>query len=75
MYIEIITTIKSRIKFADDGIDAVTHTVDIDGTEADGLGTDVIMLVVEGGCKSALKSIENKHPKVYHEDEDSEDDL
>lgn len=61
MYIEIITTITSRITIGDDGFEGVEHSVVVDADEgASALPQEALVAVVEGGCKSVLMSLESE---------------
>lgn len=58
MHINLTTTITHRVEIGDDGIEGVEHSVVIDGDdEASALPHDALMAVVEGGCKSVLKTL------------------
>lgn len=58
MHFDVTTTITHRIKIGDNGIEGVEHSVEIDGDdEAGALPHAALMAVVEGGCKSVLKTI------------------
>lgn len=55
MYIEIITTITSKVPVNNDGLGAPEHSVDIEAE--DELPADAIYAVVYGGCQSASKGL------------------
>lgn len=59
MYVYLTTTIKHLVEISDDGLQGVTHSVEIDGDEgASALPQDAVMAIVEGGCKSVLTSLQ-----------------
>ncbi len=61
MNIEIRTIITSTVHVGDDGIEGVEHVVTVDGDAlAESLPGDAIMAIVLGGCRSTIKSIEDK---------------
>lgn len=60
MYIEVITTITSRIELGDEsGFKSLKHSVDIDGGEfGEALGQRATLMVVKGACEAAKVATE-----------------
>lgn len=62
MFLEIVTTITSRMDLS--GEMSVSHKVDIDAEDAEGLPTDAIYALVVGGCNATINSIKKERPRL-----------
>lgn len=75
MFYEITTTITTKVRIGDDGIDGVEHSVAVDGGElAAVLGAQTTMRFVKAGCESAIRAIDAKATKVVVEIDDDEEE-
>lgn len=73
MYVEVVTTITSKIKIGENGVDKIDHAVSVEGGEfGAAAGETGTLLVVKGGLQSALNSVNDMLPSRYL-DEDDED--
>lgn len=68
MFLEIVTTITSRIDLSKQPFD-VSHVVEVDAEAAEGFPEDAVMSVVLGGCEATQKSIRTRYPRVAAADE------
>lgn len=61
MKIEIRTIITSTVTIGDDGVESVDHALTIEGDElASAMPQDAWVAVALGGCRSAVKAIEER---------------
>lgn len=72
MKLEVITTIRTLIDLDTFETD---HSVDVDGTGAEGLPKDLILASVIGGCKSTIGAMEGQmRPRLKSAKEISDDE-
>lgn len=56
VFVEVKTTITSRVQITDDGIGDVKHSVDVDAAES-GLPKSAVIALIGGGARSLLSSL------------------
>lgn len=64
MFLEITTTITSKVPLTDDGLGTPSHAVEIDAEDASALPNDVIYAVVLGGLRSTETSVLKAAPRL-----------
>lgn len=58
MFVEVITTITSRIEIGDEGFEKIRHAVDVEGGDfGAALGERATMMIVESGLATALEGV------------------
>lgn len=77
MFTEVKTVITSRIEIGDGGFEGVEHSVSIEAGEfGASVGTRALLVVVEGGLKSALLAVKRQagNTELDEWDEDGDDE-
>lgn len=62
MFFEIVTTITSRAKLTDSGLEVDSHEIDIASDDA--VPETVALAIVHGGLQAALRKVEQRDPQV-----------
>ncbi len=64
MYLEIKSTVTTKVPITDDGLGTPVHAVEVDGMQAEGLPIDYIYGIAWAGLKSSMNAIEAKSSVV-----------
>jgi hypothetical protein len=72
MFIEVITTITSKVRLTDDGLEVDSHEIDIHTDDA--VPETVALAIVYGGLKAALRKVEQRDSQVAAAAKRTEDD-
>lgn len=72
MFIEVTTTITSKVNLTDTGLDVDSHEIDISCD--DPIPETVALAIVHGGLQTALRKIEQRDPQVKAAAQRTKDD-
>jgi hypothetical protein len=62
MFFEVTTTIVSKVQLTDDGLEVDSHAIDI--ASDDPVPETVVLAVVYGGLKAAIRKVEQRDPQI-----------
>jgi hypothetical protein len=64
VFVEVVTTITSRVPLTDDGLGTPDHSVEIQGGELASVSEELAMALVVGGCQATINSVQEQYPRL-----------